>query len=142
MLKVGGLPGGGDAQAERWRLSAVRSREEKGGFRPARGPGGCSEYRWAGKRPSAMAVSMEGASSRHHQLGAGLEGERMEDERREGGDQQGGLHGAGQAGPGHGRAVGECPLSGVWTSGGECPLWGEDVQGAVSVISLRCVVRP
>lgn len=28
------------------------------------------------------------------------------------------------------------------TCRGECPLWGEDVQGAVSVISLRCVVRP
>lgn len=58
----------------------------------------------------------------------------MEDERREGGDQQGGLHGAGQAGPGHGRAVGECPLSGVWTSGGECPLWVKDVQGGVSAV--------
>ncbi|XP_036191328.1 ribonuclease H1 isoform X3 [Myotis myotis] len=42
---------------------------------------------------------------RHHQLGPGLEGERMEDECREGGDQQGGLHGAGQACPGRGHPV-------------------------------------
>ncbi|XP_059516603.1 ribonuclease H1 isoform X2 [Myotis daubentonii] len=73
--------------------------------KPSSKPGLRTSRSWSCTQTACLPSTSGGVSSRHHQLGPGLEGERMEDERREGGDQQGGLHGAGQACPGRGHPV-------------------------------------
>ncbi|XP_036286187.1 ribonuclease H1 isoform X2 [Pipistrellus kuhlii] len=73
--------------------------------KPSRRPGLRTSPSWLCTQTACSPSTSGGMSCRHHQLGPGLEGERVEDEHREGSDQQGGLHGAGQARPGRGCAV-------------------------------------